>query len=349
MRPNPWARGAVQLLFPGALTIAAACVLDPIDASGRPCPCAMDFVCVDGRCVAPAAAEQPDAGRQRGADAGADAAEPGIDAGTRVDAGPRLDAGLLEAGREELDAGPVVDAGQPLSECRTGGSLGATAFCDGFENPGLHGWVRQLGFGSVTAVPAEDDVQPYLGRLMLRAQIDRTSSWAELFNCPFRPGGSCPATVAEAEPGETVTSGDVYMRAYVYVPAGVDIGDVSLLHIGMHRGFDEPPAGFNIDGNAAAMYIGAAPKWLPEDDDSGAPWPFGQWVCVESHLVVADVDGSASTSIDGQVVVEGDGFDTRPEEPYLRFGVGVGWSGDNQAPLRVYFDEVAISRTPIGC
>ncbi|MBX3252136.1 MAG: hypothetical protein KF901_33490 [Myxococcales bacterium] len=265
-----------------------------------------------------------------------------------------VDGGVGDGGAPLEDAssdGPATDAGPPLTECRTGGVLEESAFCDGFEDPGLTAWSWQVGFGRAEAVVGEaDGVTPFRGVRMLRATTTRANTWAQLVTCPFRPGGACPSEPTEVTPDQRVEDGDYHMRVYLYVPSAVAIGHISVMHAGTHRGVApvEPPAGFNLDGPDAMMYVDAARSRFPRAGEEREPFPRDRWVCVQSQLHVADEGGAARTWLDGELVVEVTDIDTYPGVPYVRFGLGVAWS-DEQEPISLYFDEVAVARAPIPC
>lgn len=118
MSPSGWP------LFAAVLGLAlAGCVLSPIDATGRECPCATGWRCVDGRCER-CPSDQPcerDAGSM---DAGTDAS---VDAST--DTG--TDTGT--------DAAAMLDAG-PASLCES--SVPGRIWCSGFEGSVAEEWTR---------------------------------------------------------------------------------------------------------------------------------------------------------------------------------------------------------------
>ncbi|MCB9601636.1 MAG: hypothetical protein H6720_15035 [Sandaracinus sp.] len=321
-----------------ALVLVGGCSFAPIDATNRMPPCADGYEEVGNRCVL------------GGRDAG------NTDAGLAFDAGFDAFVPATDAEIPPLDADTDAADEPGLSECATGGALESTDFCDGFENPGFN-WSRQVSFGSVVQTRAEDGITPYRGLFMLRARTTDLGAWAQALVCPMRPGGRCPASGESPLPEETVSSGDLYLRTYVYVPSTEDVVHVSVMHGGAHRGFDplDNPVSFNLDGAGSLMYVGAENMRHPTAPDPTYAFPRDQWVCVRTHVVVDDTAGEVRSWVEHDdpvqvdLVTEAVGIDTLPDTPYLHFGLGVAWSSATQDALTLYFDEVGVSRTPIPC
>lgn len=333
------------------------CSFSPINVEGLPCPCPDELVCVENVC-------------RRVIDAGQrDAAPPDAtprDAGA-MDTGP-ADAGPTDAG---ADTGPVdMDAGPP--DCPVG------AFCETFEssNPGANGWRAIPDFARVNYVdPLDPDptVVPHRGTGMLRVSTLTPGGVAEIEICPFE-GFVCPSDTEPFDAGPVpdggvaslpgITSGDIYMRAHVYVPSLLGdgrelvMGHASVIHIGTHRGvyIQERAIGFNIDFDRAAAYVGTSVGRIdprpPEDETDDRPmFPRDRWVCVQVHVNIDPVSGSIATYLDGDSTpaTERAGIDTLASLPYRHFGVGLGYTDNMDNGAVLYIDDVAFSRSPIAC
>lgn len=322
-----------------ALLLLAGCSFDPVDLEGRGCPCVAGYVCVDDVCVA-----------ESGADAG------GMDAGG-------MDAGGVDSGG--------VDAG-PMEGCP------ADAFCESFEgtNPGTNGWRAYPDFSLVTYVnPSRPDprVTPFRGTGMLRVETRSPGASAEIEICPFE-GFDCPDSTTPFDAGPLtdggtadlpgITSGGIYMRAYVYIPStlpdGTELvmGHASVMHMGTHRGVfgREVVVGFNNDVDRVSMYVGTIreriePRPPMGMTDTRPPFPRDEWVCVRTEIEVDPSAGSVATYIgdDSTPEVERTGIDTLPAFPYRHFGVGLGFTDDVANGAELFIDEVAVGRSPISC
>lgn len=138
---------------------------------------------------------------------------------------------------------------------------------------------------------------------------------------------------------------ELYLRAYLWVAADALIDDVAIFFVGPAGGF----AGINVD-------LRSQDRWelfLPEHDVSliSAPGTFERdtWQCVQLHLVVNDSNGEASLLVDGEQVAGQTLLDTYPGEDLDLFTVGIEWSMADQGPIDLLIDDVALSRSPLGC
>lgn len=244
------------------------------------------------------------------------------------DGGAALDAGsaMADAG---LDASPGIDAhvDDPTTACDD--LLSDALFCESFEDGSLLHWtVREAYDGTV----AHSRARAFRGLGSLAARTSAPAGYAERI-----------ATVLDS-----IESGDVYVRAYVYIEAGAPLVHSSILHIGGHRArtATEPLAGFNVLDGFASMYIGAGGGRV---DARLVEVPRDEWFCMQFHLHIDDVAGSAEIWIDETPAGALADIDTRTDSPYVSFGAGIAWSTLTQEPFAVAIDEVAIGRTPMPC
>jgi hypothetical protein len=236
---------------------------------------------------------------------------------------PPLDATVEEDALVDLDA-PVDD---PSTACDD--LLRDAIFCESFEDRSLLHWtVRESYDGTVT----HTFDRAFRGAGALTASSTAPAGYAERI-----------ATVVGG-----VSDGDLYVRAYVYIPEGMPLVHSSLVHVGGHRTrvATEPLAGFNAVDGFAAMYIGAGGVSLR---DRLVTLPRNEWFCMQYELHIDDVAGSARIWIDGVLAGEALDIDTHNESPYESLGAGIAWSALDQEPFEVAIDEIAIGRSPLPC
>ena len=272
-----------------------------------------------------------------GADAGAPTRDAGADAGGRVDAGPSLDAGTdaaaaLDAGADAgddagddagQDAGPD-DAGPDDTSCDD--VHAGAIFCDGFET-GLGAWsmttASATGMVDTVATPA------FRGHAALRARTLASTSLA----------------YALASPLGARTSGDLYFRMWMRIPAGVPVTTVYTLaaheSVAPRNGFD---LGTVTASTATATLSTAAHAFSSTDAVFGRD----TWACVEAHVLIA-ASGTFEVWVDGTAVVADTGRNTLPASGYSDLLVGILGVEAGQPPTTVYLDEVVVDTARIGC
>ena len=270
-------------------------------------------------------------------DAGRDAAAP-PDAATRdsshLDASRDLDAGGADAGRADsgpVDAGPLdggpPDAGPDDTRCD---DLHAGAiFCDGFETaPGFPAWSSMWGTDGMVS---RTTTQTFLGLGALRAQTTVG-------------GGHTAVRRTLATP---LTSGEVYLRAFVFIPSSVtSMGSFSIAQ----AGYDGSPWYHVSLGTTSA---GAAQLYLDSEAGgrsvNGRPIPRDVWVCLEAHVFLADTGGFGEMWMNGTHEGRFSDFNTSPARGYERVAAGLPYTEPTRTTTDVYVDEVVLSRTRIGC
>ncbi|MGE0788745.1 MAG: hypothetical protein AB7S26_23940 [Sandaracinaceae bacterium] len=333
--------------------VFAGCVFEPIDVTGKACPCPDGFVCANDVCV-------NEASFDAGTDAGA------TDAGVRVDAADR-------------DAAMTADAG--ASVCP------ATAFCEDFEgsNPAGNGWtpfprdMNVVRYINTTRPSMPPGITPHGGTGMLQVITRTPGGQSEIVICPFT-GFVCPDPAMSFDAGVPndggtldlpgITSGDLHMRAYVLAPTTLPsgqpfvMGHASVMHLGMHQGAyrQESVLGFNLDVDHTQMYVGTGgvgrvePRPSSGDPDTRPPFPRDTWVCVQTSVHVDPVAGSVATYLtlpsdptNPMLVVERTDIDTVALLPWRHFGVGLGYTSEMPNGASLFIDDVAFGPDPIPC
>lgn len=296
----------------------AACAVDPIDYSGRECPCITGWVCDEAtrRCV-PADASTT----------GTDAAAPPMDGGPQRDADELVDAGEVATDAGPPDSGPPdagpTDAGPPSSRCDT--VFAGRLFCDGFESGDTSRWDAEDtgGAGSITVV--SDTV--YMGERALRVQGDPGSGYAGAWKSVFSPSG------------ET----DQWLRAYWYLPAADGFGaEVSSM----------AASGFTYDIVVAANSTGSnfhTHGWpVNSRVDITRVVPADTWTCIELHVHFDSTAGTIALYFDDELVAEATGRDTTVPSALPVITAGFGWKSTTATNV-VYVDEIVADTARIGC
>lgn len=305
------------------LLVAFGCSFDEVELSGKACPCASGWVCDPATllCVPLLPADGGlDATRADAAAIDAPTSDrampptdaPGLDAGP--DAGPRdsgFDGGPIDAG---LDAGPPDPTG--CDDLHAGALL-----CDGFESDAdFAEWTENRG-ASETMTPV------YRGDWAMRA----TSSTSDNTNYVF-------------ERFTDVTSGELFVRTYVYLPSGSPAEHLVLAQL------EEGGAPWDyahVALRSGALRVGhrKGSTYVYRD---GPPMPRDRWVCLELRVEVASA-GTVQMFVDGASAASFSA-DTNLSRPYSTFYIGISYRGSSQTgTANVYMDEIVLSRSRIGC
>lgn len=265
------------------------------------------------------------------------------------------DGGTEDAGREATDGGTLA--------------CPADAFCEDFEesSPASNGWTVYPDFTRVSFVDArspDPSVAAHRGSGMVRVTTTTPGASADLVICPF-DGFTCPTDLPATGTPPGITSGDLYLRAYVYVPTTLpsgmpfEMGHASVLYTGSHRGpwaDGEDVVGFNLDVDRTSMYVGTIgeriePRPAAGDPDPRPVFPRDTWTCVRVEIHLDGAAGSVATYVGSSTTpaVSRTGIDTVPRLPFLHFGIGLGYTEEMPNGAAVYADDVAFGRSPIPC
>jgi hypothetical protein len=190
----------------------------------------------------------------------------------------------------DADADAPPDGDVVLDETACDDVFSTALFCDGFEDATLSAWPeRDVVDGALERV---GDPR-YRGVGALRAAV--TSG-----------GGTAAALTDDFV---TVGSGEIYFRAYCYIPSGQLLDGLSLVNAG-ERAAPYDHVGIDVfSDDSASIWInevgrsyGSAPAIVPRD----------VWLCVLLHVGIGWRDGTVELSIDGAPVASGSGTDTLP-------------------------------------
>jgi hypothetical protein len=329
----------MRALVTAAAALAAlvlGCVPASLDLSNRRCPCAAGWTCdvARDRCV------QGPISDAAGIDAAMDAAMPADDAAGHDAAGE--DAARPDTGADAfaandaftgddahaLDVGTDAANGDGGMHGDTGctGALSTALVCDGFEtDPGPWSGRNESG-GSVMT----DGTLAQRGTRSLHAATTVAGGNADRELVPIGP----------------FTTGDLWARASIYLPSSAVVSNFTWLYIGESIA---PYAGVSLgmggDG-AAGAYSQIS---LTYTSDSTLVVPRDRWTCLELHVHLSDTAGTVEIYIDGTLGSSSTGIDTNPATGFTQFLAGIDYTDATQAPLEIWLDEVALSRSRLAC
>lgn len=198
-------------------------------------------------------------------------------------------------------------------------------FCDGFEDEALAAWIERPGDGTVERTTTT----VYRGSGALRAQTFARRDDAAVY------------TMALSE----LASGDMYVRAYFYIPSGQPVDGATPMFIGEEFS--------PWDGVAFDLLTDGSVFLFHTDSDSLIPSkrsvPLDRWFCCQIHVELDDIDGRAELRIDDELYAELNGVDTIPTDGYTNLVVGIDYTNNDQPGILLYVDEVAADTAPVAC
>lgn len=233
------------------------------------------------------------------------------------------DGNVAEPDASKPDAG-APDASTPdaMVEVDSICDRKAGLWCHGFEG---EAFTRYPGTDRPLTVDASDT---YHGAGALLAQSSG--------------GGQTAPVAADFTPTHT---GELYMRAYLKVPASVDglHTDIFSLHA---------PATADASGEHCAVVLrsGGLMLWCIADGavaEVATPFPRDRWVCVEWKVVLG-TPGSSELFFDGSSVASGAGT-TMLTRPYEHARAGIVYTAEAQTAVDIRLDELMLATEPVGC
>ncbi|UJR84584.1 polysaccharide lyase [Sandaracinus amylolyticus] len=302
---------------PQCVPLAAGCTEAELEAGGRgtivvrleDVSAMACTACDDGACLGDVDAGMPDAGT--------------IDAGTD-------DAGTIDAGTDDagpIDGGPVdagSDAGPPDTVCN---ELDGVIFCHGFETSDRMAWTGTRVDGTGSAMTIVGDLA-HLGARSARGVTTEASAQA--------------AYTYRLSP--VIDDGELWFRGHFIVEGG-DLSAIALLYL---DGVSDEGTALQVQagGRVVVAFQTGSDRYEPIE---GATIPLDDWVCIEARIVVHDASGSVEVWADGRPIGAHTGYDTHPAGGLDEMQVGNARSGSSQGAITVRLDDVALSRTRLGC
>jgi hypothetical protein len=234
-----------------------------------------------------------------------------------------------DAGEDAGDAGDAA-ANAGTSEC-TGAHAGALV-CSGFEtDPLADEWPD-------TSVSTDATLE----RTTLRAHSGTASLHA------MSAAADSIAVIARSFPA--LTSGELWFRAYLFVPANLPTQTMNLFFVGEEPSPNPPEPflgiDFNLEAGATQLY---SPQWTPMRTTGELVIPRDRWFCFRARVAISDSDGAVSVHVDDQLAVETSGVDTLPPEGVRRFRGGIDWSSQQDAFFEVFMDDLVLDTKEVSC
>jgi hypothetical protein len=149
----------------------------------------------------------------------------------------------------------------------------------------------------------------------------------------------------------SIDSGTVYFRVFLYIPVGNTVGTTKVLNLSsLDPVQSDEDIGVDINisaqrsidiyqhGNAARFK--SDPGMVPE----------GVWFCVKGSYMISETAGATSVWIDDRLAVS----TTASADSIINGGIGefragIGWIGDGQLSSTVYFDDILVAASPVEC
>jgi hypothetical protein len=137
-----------------------------------------------------------------------------------------------------------------------------------------------------------------------------------------------------------MTTGSLYLRAWVYMNPGAATEDVHALVVGDVNTADY---GTKFLYSAGKLRVATSVAPVPGSIDP----PFGRWYCLRLELGIGAM-GSVKAYVDDQVLADQTGVDTLPATGVHNVSAGIDFAGQTQ-PGELYVDDLAIDTQPLDC
>jgi hypothetical protein len=143
-------------------------------------------------------------------------------------------------------------------------------------------------------------------------------------------------------------AGDLYVRAWVYIPAGEPTQIMNFMFVGDDVASNETFEGvdFNLDQDALELFL---PLHDPSRFTSTVTLPRARWSCLRAHVSLSDTAGAVETYVDDALALQVQGLDTVPDGGMRQFRAGVDWSSEQTSFFEIYIDDVLVSLHELGC
>lgn len=192
--------------------------------------------------------------------------------------------------------------------------------CEDFEDPTYPQWVDHLG-----------TIGPDLGVVHGNARSMRADNTAADL-----------AAALSTTAFDGFTSGELYLRAWFFIPSSLAITKYNLLDADGDVSATGPV--FLVDQSELRVYVPSASTTIV----TGRLAPRDQWFCIQLH-VTAGVAGAVELALNETGIATMSGIDTIPTGGYRTLGIGMLFMPKDQAAGTIYFDDLVASRDPVGC
>ncbi|HTA91415.1 MAG TPA: hypothetical protein VK745_17645 [Polyangiaceae bacterium] len=192
--------------------------------------------------------------------------------------------------------------------------------CSGFDDSALPGWtptVDSTGTLSVVTTP----------RL---AGTGALAAGTSMVNGRSRFAYEFPA----------MTSGQIYLRAWIYVDPGTVLSDVHTIVVGDANTSDY---GSKFVYTGGTLHVASSGVAVTGTVDA----PLGQWYCLRLELGIGD-QGTVRAYLNDTVFADATGVDTLPAAGVHNVTAGIDFAGQAE-PAQVFIDELLLDTSPVSC
>ena len=142
-------------------------------------------------------------------------------------------------------------------------------------------------------------------------------------------------------------SGELYLRAYVYVPVNLPTETMNILFLG-NEASGAPFSGIdlNLQDGAVQVYSSASD---PQRHTGSLTIPRDRWFCLRARVALAATDGAVQAYVDDVLALDARGLDTLPSGGVQQLHAGIGWSSAQDAFFEIYFDDIVLDSVPVAC
>jgi hypothetical protein len=201
--------------------------------------------------------------------------------------------------------------------------------CSGFERPGFPDWTTTSIVGQATV--AQTTAQTYDGNGALVASSTAKESTAVVLD-EFPP----------------ITSGDLYLRVHLYVPADLPTDTMNFLFVGDYATPD-PFKGIDFNLLDGAPQIYSPESAVQRSTSTTVVIPRDRWFCMQVAIGLSATDGTLRLDVDGVNALDLQKLHSLPAAGVHLLRAGIDWSSEQDAPFSIYMDDLVLDTTPIAC
>ncbi len=155
---------------------------------------------------------------------------------------------------------------------------------------------------------------------------------------------SVAAVSRELEP---LLDGAIYLRAYLYVAAGLPTDTINVFFIGASPTPD-PFTGIDINLKDGALQV-FSPQADPVRQTGSVLVPRDSWFCFRARIELSDTAGLVELFADDALALRATQIDTLPEAGVTLLRAGVDWSSEQSAFFELFIDDLVLDRAPVAC
>jgi len=143
-------------------------------------------------------------------------------------------------------------------------------------------------------------------------------------------------------------SGSLYLRAYLYVPAGpTDI--INLFFVGSRPDpFNgDPFVGVDLNVVDGALQL-FSPQAKPTRQTGTLEIPRDRWFCLRAELAISG-DATAAVFIEDAQALRATGIDSLADDGVSMLRAGIDWSSSQATLFELFMDDLVLDTKPVAC